>query len=207
LKARKIYDDTLIVVTSDHGEEFGEHGGFWHGTTLYDEQLRILFIAKYPASSGIAGAIVPDWMRLLDVAPFITEIAGLEIPDEWQGSPAPNGKRPVFAEEDHEGNLLSSIRFVTESGKETKLIRANENNPRKLEPFELYHTDDDPAESHNLAKDKSSHARLLESVELLDRHSETAHQGAAAAKSTKLDSETKEVLKRLGYMGDDNEKK
>ncbi|MCP4197549.1 MAG: sulfatase-like hydrolase/transferase [Proteobacteria bacterium] len=207
LKARKLYDDTLIVVTSDHGEEFGEHGGFWHGTTLYDEQLRILFIAKYPLSVGIAGAVVPDWMRLLDVAPFITEIAGLEIPDEWQGSPSPNGKRPVFAEEDHEGNILSSIQYVTETGKETKLIKANENNPRKLEPFELYHTDEDPAETQNLAKASTSRALLIESVELLDRYSEKAQQGAAAAKSTKLDSETKEVLKRLGYMGDDNENK
>ncbi|MCA9600455.1 MAG: sulfatase-like hydrolase/transferase, partial [Myxococcales bacterium] len=39
LKKRGVYDDMTIVITADHGEEFGEHGGFWHGTTLYDEQV------------------------------------------------------------------------------------------------------------------------------------------------------------------------
>jgi arylsulfatase A-like enzyme len=207
LKDRNLYDNTLVVVTSDHGEEFGEHGGFWHGTTLYDEQLRIIFIAKDPLSAGIAGAVVADWMRLLDVAPFVAEIAGLEIPDEWQGSPSPNGKRPVFAEEDHEGNVLSSIRYVTETGKETKLIQSNENNPRKLEPFELYHPDEDPGETQNLARAEANRTLLVKSVEHLDGYAEKARKGAALAKRTKLDSETKEVLKRLGYMGDDTEEK
>ena len=41
-------DDLMIVVTSDHGEEFGEHGGFWHGITLYEEQIHIPLIAKLP---------------------------------------------------------------------------------------------------------------------------------------------------------------
>ena len=41
LKQKKLYDDLTIVITADHGEEFMEHGGFWHGTTLYDEQLHV----------------------------------------------------------------------------------------------------------------------------------------------------------------------
>ena len=41
LKRRGLYDRTLIVLTADHGEEFHEHGGWWHGTTLYDEQIHV----------------------------------------------------------------------------------------------------------------------------------------------------------------------
>ncbi|MCP4679823.1 MAG: sulfatase-like hydrolase/transferase [Deltaproteobacteria bacterium] len=198
LKKRGLYDDTLIVVTSDHGEEFGEHGGFWHGTTLYDEQLRILFIAKYPVSAGVTGgAKISDWIRLLDVAPFIAEQVGLERPKEWQGAPAPKGKRPVFAEEDHQGNVLTSIRYF-EQGNEFKIIRANEGNPRKLEPLELYRTDTDPKETKNLASEQKK--TVEQATELLDQIENLAAQGAAAAVSGNLSKEATNQLKALGYI-------
>ena len=41
IKAEGLYDDTVVVVTADHGEEFLEHGGWWHGTTLYEEQIHV----------------------------------------------------------------------------------------------------------------------------------------------------------------------
>ena len=44
LKESGQYDNTLIVFTSDHGEEFFEHGGWWHGLTLYEEQIHVPFI-------------------------------------------------------------------------------------------------------------------------------------------------------------------
>jgi uncharacterized protein (TIRG00374 family) len=139
VKKRGLYDDTLIVVVSDHGEEFGDHGGFWHGTTLYDEQLEAILVAKYPRSSGLpSGVRVDAWMRLLDVAPLVIDAAGLEIPAEMQGSPSPgnDARRPIFAETDHQGSVLTSIRWL-EGGAELKLIRANAGNPRGLEPLEL----------------------------------------------------------------------
>ena len=49
LKRRGLYDALTIVVTSDHGEEFMEHGGFWHGTTLYDEQLHVPLVREVAA--------------------------------------------------------------------------------------------------------------------------------------------------------------
>jgi arylsulfatase A-like enzyme/uncharacterized membrane protein YbhN (UPF0104 family) len=200
LKQRGLYDDTLIVVVSDHGEEFGEHGGFWHGTTLYEEQLRVVFVVKYPASAGIAGgARVDAWMRLLDVAPLIIDAAGLEIPDEMQGVPAPASARtPVFAEEDHQGNLLTSILFADEDGAEVKLIRANEGNPRGLEPLELYRLDEDPGETENLAAEDQP--RLDKAKIALDASEVAAKKGAAAAQIGELTPEQKRVLEQLGYM-------
>jgi len=85
LKESGTYDDTVIVLTSDHGEEFFEHGGWWHGTTLYDEQIRVPLIVKLPNQEH-AGARVPWQVRQLDVAPSLAVLAGASTPDQWQGS-------------------------------------------------------------------------------------------------------------------------
>ena len=74
LKRQGLYEDALIVLTADHGEEFHEHGGWWHGTTLYDEQIQIPLILKRgglgasPAALS-AGRRIPGMARILDVAP------------------------------------------------------------------------------------------------------------------------------------------
>jgi uncharacterized protein (TIRG00374 family) len=200
LKQRGLYDETLIAVVSDHGEEFGEHGGFWHGTTLYEEQLQVLFVVKYPASERIPGGTrIGDWMRLLDVAPLIIETAGLEIPDEMQGVPTPASARtPIFAEEDHQGNVLTSILFADGEGAEVKLIRANPGNPRGVEPLELYRLDEDPHELTNLAA--SDQPRRDKALEALEASEAAARQGAVAAQTGQLTPEQKRVLEQLGYM-------
>jgi arylsulfatase A-like enzyme len=66
-------DRTLVVVTADHGEEFGEHGGEFHGATLYEEILRVPLLVAMP---GIAARRVDAPVSLLDVAPTIVELAG-----------------------------------------------------------------------------------------------------------------------------------
>ncbi len=199
LKSRGLYDETLIVVTSDHGEEFGEHGGFWHGTTLYDEQLRVIFIVKYPQSHGTeGGARVDSWMRLVDVAPLILQTAGLDVPEEMQGNPTPPSKPiPVFAEEDHQGNVLTSIRYVKE-GQTFKLIQANPDNPRGLVPIELYDMSQDPLELQNLASEAKT--TVVESAKLLDSAQTEALRGAAKAQSNELSTDAIKQLKAMGYI-------
>jgi arylsulfatase A-like enzyme len=70
-----IAEETLVVVLSDHGEEFWEHGGVEHGHTLYDELVRVPFVLRGP---GLAkGARVSGVVRLIDVAPTILDLLGL----------------------------------------------------------------------------------------------------------------------------------
>lgn len=84
LEAQGLYDDTMIVLTADHGEEFGEHGGFWHGTTLYEEQVHVPLLIKMPGKA-MAGTRI-DWQaRLIDVAPTITAALGVAPSDTWAG--------------------------------------------------------------------------------------------------------------------------
>ena len=85
MRTQGAYDDTLIIVTADHGEEFQEHGGWWHGITLYDEQIHVPLIMKQPGGK-LAGARVPWQVREIDVAPTIGTMAGAELPPNWQGS-------------------------------------------------------------------------------------------------------------------------
>ena len=86
LKYRELYDRTLIVFTSDHGEEFNEHGVVgWHSHTLYDELLRVPMIVKYPGN-GWGGTVIDDQVRGIDVAPTILGFLELPIPKEFVGA-------------------------------------------------------------------------------------------------------------------------
>ncbi len=98
-----LYDNTLIVVLSDHGEEFWEHGGTGHGTTLYDEQIRIPLLLKLPHSAG-RGTQVDDIVEIIDIAPTVLAFADLTPPTTFQGislAPLVNGEpmpaRPAYA--------------------------------------------------------------------------------------------------------------
>jgi arylsulfatase A-like enzyme len=105
--------NTLVLISSDHGEEFGErfkknrikkrkheHRGFGHGHTLYDEQIRVPMIIKFPDRPG---GVVDAAVGLIDVAPTILDYVGIEKPPSMQGRSLIDlvdgraGEEPVFA--------------------------------------------------------------------------------------------------------------
>jgi arylsulfatase A-like enzyme len=198
LKRRGIYDNTLIVLTADHGEEFHEHGGWWHGTTLYDEQIHIPLIIK-PGSAGKGGRVIDDLCMSLDIAPTLLRAAGTAPPPVMQGHVLPlDGSTPiarehVFSEEDLEGNALQAIRTQT-----TKYITANKGNPRGLPEKELFDVASDPGETKNLASTQMTELQQMEAA--LGRAFLEAKAHAGAGGTTDVDSVTKERLRALGYL-------
>ena len=84
LKETGRYDNTVIVLHADHGEEFNEHDGFWHGTSLYDEAIRVPLLIK-PAKGGPTGVRAPFQVNLIDVAPTVAGQLGVAPHDSWQG--------------------------------------------------------------------------------------------------------------------------
>jgi arylsulfatase A-like enzyme len=106
LRKRGLWDQTLVVLTADHGEEFHEHGGWWHGTTLYDEQ--IVPPRETRALHG-RGKVMDDLATSLDIVPTVIASARLPLATTLQGHPlpldggAPSARDSVFAEEDLEG--------------------------------------------------------------------------------------------------------
>jgi arylsulfatase A-like enzyme len=78
LRARTLLETSIIVVTSDHGEEFFEHGGFEHNRTLYDEMLRVPLIVRAP---GLTPGIRDAQTQSVDLLPTLAASAGLTVED------------------------------------------------------------------------------------------------------------------------------
>ncbi len=201
LKRMNLYEDAVIILTADHGEEFYEHGGWWHGTTLYEEQIHVPLIVKLP-SNRAAGTSVKRMIRSIDIPSMILGEVGIEQPDSWQGIPFPvpppeeelAEKVPmVFSEEDFEGNVLASLRTET-----WKLIKANPGNPRGLPTEELFNLEEDPLEKKNLRDQE------IVWLKKLGYHMGEALQEAAASRversTADLDEDTIQRLKKLGYV-------
>ena len=95
----------IIVVAADHGEEFDDHGGRYHGTTLYDEQVRVPLVIYVP---GVPPHVVAGPVQLIDIAPTVLGLLDLLAPARMRGTdlgpwlavpPAPDDRLPpVFAE-------------------------------------------------------------------------------------------------------------
>jgi len=198
LKRRGIYDKAIIVFTADHGEEFQDHGGWWHGTTLYDEQIGIPLIVK-PPQGPQGGTVIQDLAAHVDILPTTLGLAGVPPPAQSQGKPlslvagAGPVRESVFAEEDLEGNVLQAIRTP-----DWKLINANPGNPRGLQPKELYQVSTDPGEKTDLAGKDATELQTMEAA--LGRASIVAKENAGAGVDTEVDSVTQDRLKALGYM-------
>ena len=196
LRERGLYDDLTIVITSDHGEEFNEHGGFWHGTTLYDEQVRVPLFVKLPKSRR-GGTAVRHWVQSIDLMPTLLRQLEVTVPDGVQGGDLFTGTDIVYAEESHEGNVLESVRQL-DGTDEHKLITANADNPRGLAPVELYRVDLDPGEQNNLAESSPDSVRMATKT-LLEQRSR-ATEDAVAADSVALDEDVAAHLEAIGYM-------
>jgi len=103
LEQRGLWHRTLTIVHADHGEEFGDHGGSFHATTLYDETVRVPLLVHLPAQAG--GRDVATPVSLLDVTPTLLDVLaapsaapfmGRSLRDALEGRELP--ERPVLME-------------------------------------------------------------------------------------------------------------
>jgi len=105
LEGRGLLENSLIVLTSDHGQMFGEHGKWVHRNSLYEEVLRVPLIFRYSGTLP-QGRVFDEPVDHLDVTPTILQFAGINIPPQMRGrSLAPLMKgvgplqsRPIYAE-------------------------------------------------------------------------------------------------------------
>ncbi|MCK5056916.1 MAG: sulfatase [Candidatus Aminicenantes bacterium] len=115
LKEKNVYSNSIIIVTSDHGEEFFEHGGLLHGQTLYEEQLRVPLIIRLP--NGIHKE-VNSIANQVDILPTILSLLKIPVPGHIDGIDILNIKnRPgpySYAELDLDGKIFNSIQTTKE---------------------------------------------------------------------------------------------
>jgi arylsulfatase A-like enzyme len=196
LDARGFLDSALVVVSSDHGEEFREHGRFGHART-YDETLAVPLLIRFPGDRH-AGRVVGDVVQTLDLLPTLADALGLPAPQAAQG----RSLLPLLAGPGPEVPALSRdkdvrTRYALRTGR-YKLIY----DPESANP-ELYDLASDPAETRNLASQDP--ARL----EALGRQLEgLVHANAQLARSfppvetaeSVLSPEEEEQLQEIGYL-------
>jgi arylsulfatase A-like enzyme len=196
LRDRNLYGNTLIVFTADHGEEFYEHEGWWHGQTLYDELIHIPLMIKLPNQMS-KSPVRPGLARHVDIAPTILSLVKAPVPEAMQGKPifgAGDAITASYAEVDFEGNDLRGVRTETH-----KLVRANEDNPRELAPVEFYDLVPDPGEQDNLAGEGNVvEAALQKAVDDMKQFVEA--NAAEPIISTTIDQSAIDQLESLGYL-------
>jgi len=189
LETKGVLDDTIVVVTADHGEEFFEHGKFQHAKSLYDEVLHVPLIVRFPRAVS-PGARVAEPARLSDVLPTILDLAGIDAPDDIDGASllAPDRVAPesIYARIRIDGFDLDAVRAHP-----FKLIR-----DRATGETALYQTEADPLEGEPLDS-PGEHARLeaLLAVHLAAER----ERDPKAPTATELPEDVQEALKALGY--------
>ncbi len=207
LKDDGLWDDTLIVVTSDHGEEFFERGRKGHKNNLFRESVRVPLIVKYPRGGprGRSSRLV----SLVDVVPTILDATGARSSVPHQGRslilPAPETERAIFFEllavwylqKPAEKKLQKKEEdwFAVRRG-DYKLIAVPEEGR-----FELYNVREDPGERRDLAAREPGSARQLRAA-LAEWHSRTKAVATSFREggSAELSPESLERLRSLGYL-------
>jgi len=165
----KLWDTTIVVLFSDHGFHLGDHGGLWAKLTLFEQAARVPLIIAAP---GIAPGTSPRNVELLDLAPTLTELAGLPASAAFQGKslaplladPNAEWKRPAHTMVYHGEHLGKSIR--------TDRWRYTEWDGGKA-GIELYDHTTDPAEYRNLAAEPA-HAQTVAELKRLLSAGESA---------------------------------
>jgi len=213
LKQLGLFNRTMVIVTSDHGEEFFDHGGWEHGHTLYNELLKVPLIMKFP-NSLFRGKRIESTVSLVDVMPTILEELGIDVTDlRLDGvslHPLLKGKsredRIFFADrKSHVTDSNTSQRATLNEGR-MKLILNKVFSPQALTfyhypppptpPVELYDLREDPAEKKNIAETQPERARRLTAQ--LDVLFKNARPRPPA--KTKITRELEDQLRALGYL-------
>ena len=189
-----LYDETLIVLTSDHGEELYEHRGFSHGHALWDEVIRVPMIVKFPRGGRPAGLGEREsaLSSTIDIFPTLAAVAGFAPPADGPGRNLAEAvdERFVFVE-----NGIQGWAWIEGELKAMRMRRGG----RELR--HLYDLSLDPGERKNLiASRAAAFDRVLDLVRRLRvRHPPLARSGPVV-ENPELTPEALENLRSLGYV-------
>ncbi|MBD3234760.1 MAG: sulfatase-like hydrolase/transferase [candidate division Zixibacteria bacterium] len=193
LKQEGLYDSSLIIFTSDHGEEFYDHQYMNHGTTLYEEVIWIPLIVKLPGNHRDTSSI-ESLVSLIDIPSTIAGILDIDPPDDWDGIDMISkltDREHRFA--DLKNDELDLYSVVTN---DYKLIH-NLSNPKNVAEFELYSLIEDSEEKRNIA---DRYPRIVDSLNALIQLELMQDQISGSSDTLNLDKATIERLKALGYL-------
>ena len=212
LAQRSLVDDTLIIVTSDHGENIGDHGMIDHLFSMYDSTIRIPLIVRYPGGVR-AGETDARLASLIDIVPTVLEVVGLEpagssgdarsllsVEDEPRAFVVAENDRPINGIELMGGRFpdfdVSSIDHRTRAlrTRTHKLIWTDDGR------VELYDLEADPGELHDLASSAPEmREQLLALLEEWRRANEGIERDGSGPRRER-DPDAEAELRALGYI-------
>lgn len=193
LKRLGVYDNTMIVFTSDHGEGLYEHNESTHALLIYNSTVHVPLIIKYPQQLH-AGKRISQWVGSVDILPTILNVLQMPIPEDLQGRILPLTNEVDDGHEYYTETL--SPRFSRGWGEQRGLVKNGHkyiHGPQK----ELYDLSTDHAEINNLIDKKPELAKAMRNdlSEYIDEY-----QLGEGNSAIEVDSDTLNTLRGLGYV-------
>lgn len=215
LKKLDLYDDTMIILTSDHGEEFYEHGSWEHTNSVYNETIKIPLIIKF-FNSEYAGKKIEKFARIIDIMPTILDALGIDPPKHHLDG---ESLLALLSSEEQENRerificeLASNVmqrhvpKKVAINREKHKFILNQDYKPEDLayfsspppdtNPMEVFDLEADPDELENKVRENPRLAQAL--LDYLKTHNK--QKGKVVPKEAELTEELREQLKALGYI-------
>jgi arylsulfatase A-like enzyme len=188
-----LMDDTMVVVTSDHGEFFGEHRLFEHAIGPYEPVHRVPLLVRFPR--GIRRGTVDHRVQLIDIVPTVLDALGLPVPNDLDGEVLPSITHPIVVEQ--APNLLAGRRYGRGLGRG---YRALYEQSWKLVAFDdesvlLFDLDSDPGEYHDQAASRPDRASAMHA-----RLREFSAANRPQQASSPLSEEAAARLRAVGYL-------
>jgi arylsulfatase A-like enzyme len=197
LDQKKLRDNTIVILTSDHGEEFYERGGYLHGVTHYQELIRIPLLVSGP---GIpAGERTSELVSLVDVVPTILTLAsipspagldGINLSPLWTESEPDMPTRLIFSEGDWDrANETQDIKRAARHPRFTMHVNT------VTDEWKLFDLQNDPSESANVLDKEEAMARFMR-----EKLEEFMSVEASSSTIDPLSEKDIEKLRSLGYL-------
>jgi len=213
LKRSDLYNRAMIILLSDHGEEFFEHGSWAHGTDLFNSQVRVPLLVKFPGGR-FAGRRVDGAISLVDVMPTVLDFYGIDVPPgmsgrsrlgELRGAPPPSASvfsvnldcRSWLAIPPQAALIQGGYKLIRHLRRQDSAPGFFAASPPVFPARQLFHLADDPNESRDLAGELPQVAAGLDAVlqDFLD-----GKAGPASGRPQALPPEALEALRALGYI-------
>ncbi len=205
LRNEQLMDETLVVVTADHGHNFGEHDIFSDNVGLYDTSTHVPLVVHHPdhEPDRFSGLV-----QLPDIAPTILDYAGIDISDDVRANVLPAEREYVFAESiEHRMQMIRTDRWKLIVPQDVAYLQSRAWYGGDGSP-ELYDLDADPGETKNVAAEHPDVLSRLEEKLADELEAQEATASSGSSREVGIDDDDMEDIKSrlgaLGYADDDN---
>lgn len=199
MEEKNLFEKTLIIFTGDHGESLGEHKESAHGFFIYDSDIRVPLIIRFPEGK-YAGHVVSNQVKSIDIMPTVLHLLDEEIPESVQGKSLLSLIVEDEAQDERSAYSETYWPRYHYGWSELKSLRKGRYKFIDAPQPELYDILEDPGEVNNLVNKKASLGHEMKR-DLLALIEEYAAEGIEDVGPRNIDNDSLVKLQALGYVG------